>query len=116
MNLQKKRENCYESEKSHPSGRAGTADRYLDQQPWRCINAAFRLWYFRYFQRPLCIFPCISGFDPWHLDLYLPGTSGPHPYGLKKAFRSQLSVQLCSWFRFWKNGGYPPDLGQYTAS
>ena len=55
-------------------------------------NDALRLRHFRYFQRPLRIFPCISGFDPWHLDLYFPGTSCFKPDDLKKTFCSQLPI------------------------
>ncbi len=47
---------------------------------------------FRYFQRPLRIFPCISDFDPWHLDLYFPGTSCFKPDDLKKTLCSQLPI------------------------
>ena len=102
MNLQKKRANCYESEKSHSSRRTCPADRYPDQQHGRCFNAVLRLWHFRYFQRPLCLFPCISGFDPWNLNLYFPGASGFKPDALKKEICSQLFVQLCSRVCFWK--------------
>ena len=48
---------------------------------------------FRYFQRPLCLFPCISGFDPWNLDLYFPGASGFKPDALKKG---DLFPAICS--------------------
>ena len=86
----RKESNHYESEKSHPPRRTCPADRYPHQQHGRCFNAALRLRHFRYFQRPLRIFPCISDFDPWHLDLYFPGTSCFKPDDPKKTLCSQL--------------------------
>ena len=41
---------------------------------------------------PYAFFPCISGFDPWHLDLYFPGTSCFKPDDLKKTLCSQLPI------------------------
>ena len=93
INLQKeKRVIIMNQKKSHPPRRTCPADRYPHQQHGRCFNAALRLRHFRYFQRPLRIFPCISGFDPWHLDLYFPGTSCFKPDDLKKTFCSQLPI------------------------
>lgn len=105
---------CQRNKKSLERGSCTCSGR--DCKRVRCgFDALFRIRYFRYFQRSVCIFFGTSPAYAWHRNIFVPGVSGFQPDAYAKALCTTVFIQLCCRLCIWGVVGCPRIVDQYSA-